>query len=147
MRQNQSIILTLSKLTACALLIVGASVRADDKADPTGTWTWTMPGRNGGPDRTNTLTLKADSGKLTGKVAAPGRGGQTTEAAISDGVVTADGLTFNIVRERNGNSMTNKYSGKIDGNKLTGKIEFTRDGETQSRDWTATRAAATDAAK
>jgi len=138
MRQNCSA-LFVSKLAACALLFAGMAAHA---ADATGTWTWSTPGRNGGPDRTNTLTLKVDSAKLTGKLSAPGRGGAATETSITDGTVTGDSIAFAIVRERNGNSMTNKYSGKVDGDKITGKMEFkNRDGDDQSRDWTATRSA------
>jgi hypothetical protein len=33
--------------------------------------------------------------------------------------------------------MTNKYSGALAGGTITGKIEFERNGETQSRDWVA----------
>jgi len=131
---------TFLKLAACALLVAGTAVRADDaKADPTGTWTWATPGRNGGPDRTNTLSLKADASKLTGTLSAPGRGGQSVETAIADGTVDGDAISFAIVRERNGTSRTNKFSGKVAGDKITGKMEFTRNGDTQSRDWTATR--------
>jgi hypothetical protein len=105
-----------------------------------GIWTWSTPGRNGGPDRTNTLTLKIEGSKLSGKVAAPGRGGQVAETAIAEGKIEgAENVSFVVVREFNGNSVTNKYSGKISGNKITGKIEFTRDGEAQSRNWEASR--------
>ena len=108
-----------------------------------GVWTWSTPGRNGGPDRTNTLTLKLEDSKLTGTLSAPGRGGQTSAAPIADAVVAGgENISFLVVREFNGNALTNKYSGKIAGNKLAGKIEFTRNGEAQSRDWEATRAEA-----
>ena len=141
MRQQQFAISLFSKLAVCALLLTGAAVRAEDKpANPAGTWTWTTPGRNGGPDRTNTLSLTVDGATLTGKLSAPGRGGAATETKISDGTVNADAIAFNVVRERNGNSMTNKYSGKIAGDKITGKMEYTtRNGDPQSRDWSATR--------
>lgn len=108
-------------------------------ADANGKWTWVSPGRNGGPDRTNTLTLKVEGTKLTGNVAAPGREGKVTETAISDGKLDGDTVTFSVVREFNGNSMTSKYNGKVSADKITGKIEFTRQGEAQSRDWEAKR--------
>ena len=47
----------------CALLLIGAValVRGQDqKTDPTGTWSWTTPGRNGGPDQKMTLKLKVE---------------------------------------------------------------------------------------
>ena len=54
-----------------------AQVQAADKESPAGTWTWTQPGRNGGPDRKSTLKLKVDGDKVTGTISAPGRGGPT----------------------------------------------------------------------
>src|SRR6267154_2228422 len=68
----------LVKILAGAVIVSGifTQVRAEDaKIDPTGSYIWTMPGRNGGPDRTNTLSLKLEGDKLTGKLTTPGRGG------------------------------------------------------------------------
>jgi hypothetical protein len=42
-----------------------------------------------------------------------------------------------MVRSFNGNSMTNKYSGKLADGVIKGKIEFNRNGDVQSRDWEA----------
>ncbi len=108
-------------------------------ADVAGTWTWTVPNRNGGADRTNTLTLKFDDSKLTGKIARPGRDGQIMESPIADGKVDGTNVTFTVVREFNGNTMTNTYSGAVTTDTITGKMEFIRDGDTQSRDWVAKR--------
>lgn len=44
-----------------------------------------------------------------------------------------------MTRERNGQKRTTKYNGKVSGDTITGKIEFERNGETQSRDWEAKR--------
>ena len=58
----------LAKILLGAALMTGTIIQAqaqDKKADPTGTYIWTQAGRNGGPDRTNTLTLKLDGDKLT----------------------------------------------------------------------------------
>ena len=126
------------KSIAAAMLLFAVAAHAED-VSPAGSWTWTAPGRNGNPGRTNTLTLKIEDSKLTGKIAAPGRDGQTNETSIKDGTITGDTISFAVVREFNGNSNTNKYSGKVSADQITGKIEFNRDGETQSRDWKATR--------
>jgi hypothetical protein len=133
---------SLIKTLACGLLVIGAAAHAaDTKADPTGTWTWTQAGRDGGPERTNTLTFKMEDSKLAGKLSAPGRGGAAnTETAVSDLKVEGDAISFAVVRQFNENSITNKYAGKISGDKIVGKIEFVRQGEAQSRDWEATRA-------
>jgi hypothetical protein len=112
-------------------------------ADVAGSWTWTTPGRNGGPDRVSTLTLAVQDSKLTGKVSVPGRDGNAIETPIIDGKLDGDKVTFELVRQANGNAITNSYSGTLAADKITGKIEFTRNGEAQSRDWTATRATET----
>lgn len=130
----------LAKILLGAALLTGAVIQSqaeDKKVDPTGTYVWTMPGRNGGPDRTNTLTLKLDGDKLTGKISAPGRGGAATDTDIADGKLTGADVSFTVVRSYNGNSMTNKYSGTVADGSIKGKVEFTRNGDTQSRDWEA----------
>jgi len=138
--QRKHAFTSIIKSLSCVLLIIGATAQAaDTKANPAGTWTWTQPGRNGGADRTNSLTLKMEDSKLTGKISAPGRGGQSAETAITDAKVDGDTLSFTVVREFNGNSMTNKYSGKISADKITGKMESARNGQPQSRDWEARR--------
>ena len=106
-------------------------------ADVNGKWTWEMEGRNG-QKRVQSLTLKAEGDKLTGSV--PGRNGQ--ETAIENGSFKDGEVKFEVTRERQGNKMTTKYSGKVEGNKITGKIQSPgRDGgEGRSRDWVATKA-------
>lgn len=127
------------KTLAGAILVTSIFIQAraeDKKPDPSGTYMWTMPGRNGGPDRTNTLELKLDGDKLTGKVTSPGRNGENT-TEIKDGKVSGEDVSFTVTREFNGNSFTAKYSGKLADGSIKGKIETERNGETQSRDWEA----------
>jgi len=129
-----------TKILLAAALLVGAMTQAqadDKKVDPSGTYIWTVPGRNGGADRTNTLVLKVEGDKLTGKLSAPGRGGAVTETEIADGTLTNADISFSVVRSYNDNSFTNKYSGTVADGAIKGKIEFTRDGDTRSRDWEA----------
>jgi len=135
--------MTANKFVAAlagAILVMGALAPAqaqDKKVDPTGTYIWTLPGRNGGPDRTNTLVLKLDGDKLTGTLASPGRGGQATPRDISDGKITGANISFNVTRTFNDNTITNKFSGTLADGTIKGKMEFERNGETQSRDWEA----------
>ena len=143
MQRKQSLT-SFIKVAACAILALGlvstaGAADGDKKASPTGTWSWTTPGRQGGEPRKTTLTLKAEGEKLTGKVAAPGRGGEPRETEISDGKVKGDDISFNVVREFNGNKMTQKFSGKLAGDTIKGKIAFERQGEERSRDWEAKR--------
>jgi len=143
MQPKHNRIMSLAKIGLCAILALGfvAQTQAQEKkADPAGTWTWTTPGRNGGPDRKMTLKLKTEGDKVTGAITAPGRqGAEPTETAIKDGKIKGDEISFTIVREFNGNTMTSKYKGKVTAETIKGKIEFERNGETQSRDWEAKR--------
>jgi len=129
-----------AKILAGAVLVLGmlSQARADDKkTDPTGTYIWSIPGRNGGPDRTNTLILKLEGDKLLGKVSSPGRGGQTFDAEIKDAKIAGADISFTVTREFNGTSFTNKYTGKLADGAIKGKMEFNRNGDIQSRDWEA----------
>jgi hypothetical protein len=134
-------LIKITKIMLGAALLLGTVplVQAEDaKTDVSGTYMWTMPGRNGGPDRTNTLVLKVDGDKLTGKLSAPGRGGQVNETEIADGKVMGAEVSFCVVRSYNGNSFTNKYSGKLADGAIKGKIDsVNRNGDPQSRDWEA----------
>ncbi len=131
----------LTKTILGAVLLLGAMTQAqadDKKTDPSGTYMWTVPARNGGADRTNTLVLKLDGDKLTGKLSAPGRGGQVTDTDIADGKVTGANVSFNVVRSFNGNSRTNAYSGTLADGSIKGKIDsVNQNGDPVSRDWEA----------
>jgi hypothetical protein len=125
----------------CALFALSAAAQ-DKKVDPTGTWSWTSPGRGGGPDRKTTLKLKLEGEKLTGLVITAGRqGGDPVETAIENGKLKGDEISFSVTREFNNNKFTTKYSGKISGDTIKGKTESERGGQTQSRDWEAKREA------
>jgi hypothetical protein len=129
------------KIAVGAVLLTGILTQAqaqDKKVDPSGTYMWTQAGRNGGPDRTNTLVLKLDGDKLTGKLTAPGRGGAApTPTDITDGKVTGADVSFSVVRDMGGNSMTMKYSGKFADGAIKGKIDSDMGGNPTSRDWEA----------
>jgi len=140
MKITQNPLTTLIKVAACAVLALGAATQAQDKkSDPSGTWTWTTPGRNGGPDRKSTLKLKVEGEKVTGKLSAPGRGGEISDVEISEGKLKGDEISFAVTREVQGNKFTAKYNGKISGDSIKGKIETERNGQAQSRDWEAKR--------
>ena len=68
----------------------------------------------------------------------PGRDGKDTP--IADAKYKDGELSFTITREREGQKFTSKYSGKVSGDTIKGKVESTREGQTRSRDWEAKRA-------
>jgi len=120
----------------CLIFAIGVLAKAEDKkADPSGTWKWSFTGQ-GGQTRETTLKLKLDGEKLTGTVS--GRGGET---AIAEAKLKGEEISFQVTREFNGNKVTTKYNGKISGDTIKGKMEFERDGQAQTRDWEAKRAA------
>jgi hypothetical protein len=115
------------------LLLIGTVAIAAD--DPTGTWKWTVT--RGDMKRDVTLKLKLEGDKLTGTM--PGR--NNTETAIENGSFKDGVVKFEVTREFNGNKVTTKYNGKLEGNKITGKTERPgRDGGAAvSTDWVATK--------
>jgi hypothetical protein len=106
---------------------------ADDKANPTGTWKWTI--NAGGQSREATIKLKLEGDKLTGAMV--GRNGR--ETSIEDGTFKNGEVSFTITRERNGQKSSTKYHGKVGGDTIKGKIESERGGQTRTTDWEAKR--------
>jgi hypothetical protein len=138
MTRNRFLTVLVGAIIAAGCLIQAKAEDTQAKpADPAGSYIWVMPGRNGGPDRTNTLVLKWDGQNLTGKLVSPRRNGQTNVTDIVDGKVAGAVVSFSVVRSYNDNVFTNKFSGTLGDTSIKGKMEFDRDGETQSRDWEA----------
>jgi hypothetical protein len=125
----------MRRLAGVAVLVAVAgflgAARADDKADPTGTWKWTV--EFGGQTREQTLKLKLDGDKLTGHML--GRNNQ--ETPIEEGTFKNGEVSFKVTRERQGQKTTTKYTGKVMGDTIKGKMEGGQGG--QSRDWEAKR--------
>jgi hypothetical protein len=133
--------LVMKQLVAAAIVLAfgGLAVADDkkqDKPNPTGTWKWSV--NFGGQTREQTLKLKLDGDKLTGAVLV--RNNQ--ETAIEDATFKDGEISFKVTRERNGQKTTTKYTGKLTGDTIKGKIEGGgRGGQGgQARDWEAKRA-------
>jgi hypothetical protein len=125
---------SLLQLTAGLLLTLACTgTAADKKNDPTGTWTWSVPGRDG-QSRTVTLKLKLEGDKLTGAIA-----GRNGDVAIQETKLKGEEISFQVTREFNGNKVTTKYAGKLSGDTIKGKLESDRQGQTGPRDWEAKR--------
>jgi len=124
---------SITQLVACLLFVGIVSGAEDKKADPNGTWKWSITGQNG-QSREFSLKLKLDGDKLTGTIT--GRGGDT---AIEEAKIKGEDISFQVTREFNGNKVVTKYNGKIAGDTIKGKSESQRDGQPQSRDWEAKR--------
>ncbi|HEV2969456.1 MAG TPA: hypothetical protein VGY55_05645 [Pirellulales bacterium] len=121
----------LAPMIVLAIVATATAVRAAD--DPTGTWKFSMKAGNN-QTRDVTIKLKLDGDKLTGSIA-----GRTNDTPITDGQYKDGDISFSVVRERNGNKFTTKYSGKLSGDGIKGKIESERNGQTNTQDWDAKR--------
>jgi hypothetical protein len=129
MRRLSAVMLVL------AIVAVAGIAWAADKPNPTGTWSWTVT--FGQREMTQTLKLKLEGDKLTGAVI--GRNDQ--ETAIEDAKYKDGELSFAVTRERNGQKSTTKYSGKVSGDTIKGKVERPArgGGEATTTDWEAKR--------
>ena len=105
-----------------------------EAAKATGTWQWTMTTPNGDTIERK-LKLKQDGDKLTGVSI-----WNDNETPIQEAKIAGDEVSFQVVREFNGNKVTIQYRGKLEGDTLKGKITGTFNGEDRSFDWEAKRA-------
>jgi hypothetical protein len=107
----------MKKLALAALVFALGSVTAL-AADFNGKWTADVPGRGGNTQTTTfTFTVDATTMMVTGTMS-----NQMGDVQITNGKVTADTITFDVVRNFNGNSFTMSYKGTADGD----TIKFTR---------------------
>jgi hypothetical protein len=110
--------------TILLVLAIGAFA-----ADVSGKWTYEAPGRGGNPGRPTTITLKQTGNTLTGQVPGMGRGGDAPPppTEITNGKVDGDKISFEVVREFNGNKNVQKFEGTVAGDEI--KFKITREGQ------------------
>ena len=120
----KAFILIFAAVALAAFTTFGADTNAD------GVWKWSLAGQNG----ETILKLKHEGEKLTGTYT-----NQFGKAEISDASLTDGNLAFKVKREFNGQPFIVKYSGKLSGDKITGKCEFEINGDTRALDWDAKR--------
>ena len=96
-------------------LVRAADEKADEKADPVGTWKCQY--QIGDLKRTSTLTIKKEGDKLDGTMSWPDQ----KEAKLKDLKLKDGELTFSAVRELMENKFDIEYKFAIDGDKLKGK--------------------------
>ena len=96
-------------ITALAALTLWVSFAADID----GKWTGQVEGRNG--PQTQSIMLKASGNTLTGSI----EGGRGGPVEISNGTIDGDNtVAFSVVREFNGNKVTQEYKGTLSGGEL-----------------------------
>ena len=95
-----------------------------------GTWTWAFTMPDGSVVRPK-LKLSQDGETFKG-ISSVGAG---TETPIDNGRLQGDQLSFEVVRERDGQQTITRYRGKLGAGVVLGKIESNWTGEFQSYDW------------
>jgi hypothetical protein len=116
----------------CGTLLLAAEDKKPASAD--GKWTWTYKTKDG-KDAEAAIKLKQEGDKLTGAYVA--RDG--TQTPLENGKITGNDLAFDVNREINGEKMLFKYTGKLEGDTITGKIVFGHPKPTP-HEWEAKRA-------
>jgi hypothetical protein len=139
MRYGYHSILWLSVLTFTLAARAAEEPKQDKTAPPAkvpidGTWRWTFTM----PDGTKVepkLKLKFEEGQLTGTSAF--RVGN--ETPISEGRFSNGEVSFQVVRSHDGQTVTTKYRGQVNGDTIKGTIESDWTGETRTYAWEAKR--------
>ncbi len=129
--------LKIIRLLAALFAAIAASVVAR-AGDPSGTWTF-KASANGERAVESTLTLKWDGSRLTGSI--DNRAGK---AEIVDATFVNDEMKFTVTREFGRRwrkrTITVHYTGKLEGDAITGTIETKgRDKKPVSMAWAAKR--------
>src|SRR5688572_2515077 len=107
-----------SSWVAVALLVLlvqsNRLVAAEHEASGTWLWNFTTPG---GDTIQQKGKFKAEGEKLTGTIVL--RAG--VEVPIQEGKVWGNEISFQVVRQRDGNKTTSHYRGELKGDSITGK--------------------------
>lgn len=129
MKRREMLILSL------AFIGLAQQVHAEDATptSPTGTWKWSVTNPTTNKTRDQSFTLKLEGEKLSGSVAGP----KGTEINIENATFKEGQVSFSVTRERNEKKITTKFSGKLDGDTITGTSEIEKTGK--SREWVAKR--------
>jgi len=96
-------------------------------------------GRRGGAPVEIILTLKQDGEKLTGSATGLNFQDPAAKVDIKDGSVKGSTVMFKITRTTQRGEITTTYTGRLDGDTITGTSETEFNGHPISREWTPTR--------
>jgi hypothetical protein len=129
----------LSWILPCVLAIATSALAQNDKPplhlDGTWKWSFTMPDGSKVEPR---VQLKQEGARLTGT--AQFRAGTAVE--IRNGIIQGDQVSFQVVRERDGQTTTTTYRGRLTGDTIKGTLESDWTGEKKSYPWEAQHASA-----
>jgi hypothetical protein len=137
MKTPVGILLCAASFGLFAAIPFAGAAEVDVQTAPTleGTWRWTFTMPDGTTNRPK-LRFTVEDGQLHGTTSF--RAG--TEVPVTNILVNGDQLSFQVIRQRNGESIVTSYTGKWSEKTINGKIESNWAGEKQSYDWEALRA-------
>jgi hypothetical protein len=122
-------------LVALALL-PGVARGANAKTSPLdGTWRWEFTMPDSGVIKPTLKIKTEDDGDLIGT--ARFRAGSSTP--VKNLKLQGDQVSFEVVRERDGEKHVTRYAGTLQGNKIKGKVISNWTGQEESYDWEALR--------
>lgn len=128
--------ISIQRIVSVVVLSVSLGVSVAFASDPTGTWTWQTVSNDDGRTRTITLKLEMKDGQLVGVF--PGAKGETP---VSSAAFKDDTVSFALVKNAGSQAITITYSGKLEGDSITGSSTVKQAAGEQSYPWKATRAA------
>jgi SAM-dependent methyltransferase len=97
-----------------------------------GTWRWTVQTPRG--ERQYALKLRQRFQKVTGSVSVDGQ-----ETPITNAQLVGTQLSFTVVREIGGQKVTMRFSGRVNGDTITGTVDIQGGQFAGKRDWVAKR--------
>ncbi|MDW8143086.1 MAG: class I SAM-dependent methyltransferase [Armatimonadota bacterium] len=97
-----------------------------------GTWRWSVQTPRG--ERQYVLTLRQRFQKVMGTISVDGR-----ESPIADARLVGTQLSFSTTRDMGGQKVTMRFSGRVNGDTITGTVEIQGGQFAGKRDWVAKR--------
>ncbi|MEW6161198.1 MAG: hypothetical protein AB1813_27525 [Verrucomicrobiota bacterium] len=103
-------------------------------ASASGLWRWSFTRSNGEVSELN-VKLDQEGEKLSGNfIWVDG-----SELPISEGEIKNNELAFKVITETDNRTIKSKFTGKVNGDEIAGKIESDYSGENKTYDWTPKR--------
>ncbi|MCA9191882.1 MAG: alpha/beta hydrolase fold domain-containing protein [Planctomycetales bacterium] len=106
--------------------------------DPTGKWTWEQASFGGNMSRQE-LEIRLENGQIVGSLTSHFSNRPTRQMDISNAKLSGDKLSFDVVREFNGNAFTTSYECVIVGDELGGISSSEFGGQVREVDFAARR--------
>jgi hypothetical protein len=130
---------TMCLFAACGLSLIAAEQTSKSPLHGMWQWKFTMPD---GSEVSPVVKFRTKDGELAGT----SRFRAGSEKPLANIKLKGSDVSFDVVREYEGEKVVTHYSGKLNGNAITGKITSKSHGEEQIYDWEAKRLVGIDGA-